>query len=92
MFRTTFVVGPNRRLSDIISMIVFNLKVVCCLWTFKQLMLNLFDNDILAIEHDENITGSEVNCACPTLDRRIERMHRCTGNLLIGYLYTEPNL
>ena len=92
MFRTTFVVGPNRRLSDIISMIVFNLKVICCLRTFQQLMLDLFDNNILAVEHDEDITGSEVNCACPTLDRRIERMHRRTGNLLTVHLYMNPFL
>ena len=71
---------------------VLNLEVICYLWTFKQLMLNLFDNDILAIEHNENITGSEVNCACPTLDGRIERMHRCTGNLLTVHLYMNPFL
>ena len=55
---------------------VLNLEVICCLRAFQQLMLNLFDNDILAIEHDENITGSEVNCACPTLLGGIERMLR----------------
>lgn len=67
------------REDNVICMEVFNLEVVCCLWTFKQFMLNLFDNNILAIEHDENITGFEVNRACPTLDGRIERMHRCTS-------------
>ena len=74
----------------IISMKVLNLKVICCLRAFKQFMLNLFDND--AIEHNENITGSEVNCACPTLDRRIERMHRRAGDLFTVHLYMNPFL
>ena len=52
---------------------ILNLEIICCFGAFQQFVLNLFDNNILAIEHDENITGSEVNCACPTLDRRIER-------------------
>ena len=73
-------------------MIVLNLKVVCCLWAFKQFMLNLFDNNILAIEHDKDISGAEVNCACPTLDGRIERMHRRTGDLFTVHLYMNPFL
>ena len=70
-------------------MVILNLEVICRFRTFQQLMLNLFDNDILSVEHDENITCSEVNRACPTLLRNIERMHRCAGDLLTGYLYTE---
>ena len=73
-------------------MIVLNLEVICCLWTFQQLVLNLFDNDILAVEHDEDITCSEINCACPPLLRNIERMHRRAGNLFTVYLYMNPFL
>ena len=55
-------------------------------------MLNLFDNDILAVKHDKDISGAEVNCACPTLDRRIERMHRRAGDLFPVHLYMNPFL
>ena len=91
-FITSGVVYQNTTITNIISMKFINPEVICCLWTFQQLMLNLFDNDILAIEHNENITGSEVNCACPTLDRRIERMHRRTGDLFPVHLYMNPFL
>ena len=73
-------------------MIVLNLEVICGFRTFKQFMLNLFDNNILAVEHDKNITCSKVNCACPTLDRRIERMHRRAGDLFTVHLYMNPFL
>ena len=76
----------------IISMIVLNLKVICRFRAFQQLMLNLFDNNILAVKHNENITGSEINCACPTLNRGIERMHRRTGDLFTVHLYMNPFL
>ena len=69
-----------------------DLKVICCDRSFKDFVLNLLKNDILAIEHDENITGSEVNCACPTLDGRIERMHRRAGDLFTVHLYMNPFL
>ena len=92
MFRTTFVVGPNRRLADIISMEILNLEIICCFGAFQQFVLNLLYNDILAIEHDEDITCSEINCACPTLDGRIERMHRRAGDLFPVHLYMNPFL
>ena len=67
--RCTFVMHQDGLFADIISMEILNLEVICCLRAFKQLMLNLLDNDILAIEHNENITGSEVNGTCPPLNR-----------------------
>ena len=46
--------------AHIISVEPLNLEVICRFRTFKQLMLNLFDNNILAIEHDKDITCSAV--------------------------------
>ena len=37
-------------------------------------MLHLLDDDILAVEHDEHITGSELTSNYPPLDGRIEGM------------------
>ena len=91
-FITSGVVYQNTTITNIISMKFINPEVICCLWTFKQFVLNLFDNDILAIEHDEDITCSEINCACPPLNRRIERMHRRTGDLFPVHLYMNPFL
>ena len=53
-----------------------DLKVICCDRSFKDFVLNLLKNDILSVKCDENITGSEVNCACPTLFGDIERVLR----------------
>ena len=58
---------------------ILNLEVICYLWTFKQFMLYLLYNNILAIEHNENIASSKINRACPTLFGDIERVLRCTG-------------
>ena len=79
-----------RLVTDIISMEILNLEIICCLRAFQQLMLNLFDNDILAIEHDEDITSSEVNCACPTLFGDIERVFRRTGQGFALYCHMNP--
>ena len=68
--------------ADIISMVVLNLEIICCLRAFKQFMLNLFDNNILAIEHNENIAGSQVTRTRPSFDRRIERVLRGTSKRL----------
>jgi len=89
MIRTTFIMGPNRRVTNIISMVIFNLEVICRFRTFKQFVLNLLNNDILAVEHNKDISCTEINSTCPTLLRNIERMHRCADDLLTGYLYTE---
>ena len=62
--------------ADIISMEILNLEVICYLWTFKQFMLYLLYNNILAIEHNENIASSKINRACPTLFGDIERVLR----------------
>ena len=58
---------------------VFDLEIICCFGAFQQFVLNLLHDNILAVKHDEDVTGSEVNCACPTLDGRIEGMLRCAG-------------
>ena len=73
-------------------MIILNLEVICCLWTFQQLVLNLFDNDILTVEHNKDISCTEINSTCPTLLRNIERMHRRTGDLFTVHLYMNPFL
>ena len=82
MFRTTFVVGPNRRLSNIIGMEVFDLEIICCFGAFQQFMLDLLHDNILTIEHNENIAGSQVTRTRPSFDRRIEGVLRGTSKRL----------
>ena len=76
--------------TNIIGMEVFDLEIICCFRAFQQLMLNLFDNDILTIEHNENIARSEINRACPPLDGRIEGMLRRIGQGFIIYSDMKP--
>ena len=56
-----------------------NFKVISGFRSFQQFMLYLLYNDILAIEHDENIASSKINSTCPPLLGDIERMLRRTG-------------
>ena len=73
-------------------MIILNLEVICRFRTFKQFVLNLLNNDILAVEHNKDISCTEIDSTCPTLLRNIERMHRRAGNLFTVYLYMNPFL
>ena len=45
-------------------------------------MLDLFHDDIFAVDKDENVTRAEVRCICPALDRTIERVRRRSNNFL----------
>ena len=73
-------------------MVILNLEVICRFRTFKQFVLYLLDNDILAIEHNKDISCTEINSTCPTILGNIERMHRCAGDLLTVHLYMNPFL
>ena len=60
--------------ANIIGMIILNLKVVDGDRCFQNLVLGLFQRDILAIDQHQNISGAEVYCGIPSLMRHIEGM------------------
>ena len=84
------IVSEYTLFTNIIGMEVFDLEIICCFGTFQQFVLNLLHDNILAIEHNENITGSEVNCACLPLLGDIERVFRRTGQGFIIYSDMNP--
>ena len=61
-------------MGDIIGMIIFYLEVINLDRAFQKFMLDLFNNNILAIDQDQNITSTEVNRIRPALDRTVERL------------------
>lgn len=67
---------------NIIGMIILDLEVIDLDRAFEQLMLDLFDNDIFAIDEDENVTGAEVRRVRPALGGTVERMRRRSNDLL----------
>lgn len=60
----------------IIGMIVLDLEVIDLDRAFEQLVLDFFDDNIFAVDQNENIPRPEFAGLCPALDRRIERMSR----------------
>ena len=66
----------------IIGMIVLDLEVIDLDGAFEQLVLDLFDDNIFAVDTDENVTRAEVRCIRPALDRTIERVRRRSNNFL----------
>ena len=50
--------------ADIIGMIILNLEVIDLDGRFQKLMLNFFNDDILAVDEDENISCTEIRRAC----------------------------
>ena len=63
-------------------MIVLDLEVIDLDRAFEQLVLDFFDEDIFAIDKDENVTRTEVRRIRPALDRTIERVRRRGNNFL----------
>ena len=74
---------------NIISVIILHLEVVDCYRCFQDLMLDFFNNHILAIDENENISGAELNGIGPALYRRVERMGRRGYDLFAAdeYMY-----
>ena len=71
--------------TDIISMIVLNLKVIDRYRCFKKFMLHLLDDHIFAIEKLNPVPGTEVYCVSPTLLWYPERVCWCRGDLFAVY-------
>ena len=67
-------------------MIILNLEVIDLDGSFQKLMLHFFNDDILAVDEDENISRTEMRRACPAVYRRIEWMLRCSDDLLTVYV------
>ena len=61
---------------NIIGVKILDFKVIDFDRTLEQFMLNLLNNDILAVIENKDITCTEVDCACPTFLCRIERVRR----------------
>ena len=70
---------------NIIGMIIRNLEVIDLDRAFEQLVLDFFDDDILTVDKDENVTRAEVRCIRPALDRTIERVRRRSYNFLAAH-------
>lgn len=53
----------------IICMIIRNLEIVDFDGTFKELVLDFLDNNIFAVDEDEDIAGTKMHRRCPAFDR-----------------------
>ena len=66
---------------DIVGVVIRNIEVVDGYRSFKDFMLDFFDNYILAVDENEDITGTELNRIRQSLDGGIEGMR---GNSIYG--------
>lgn len=66
--------NQNTRISNIVGVVIRNIEVVDGYGGFKDLMLYFFDNYILSVDENEDITGTELNRIRPSLDGGIEGM------------------
>lgn len=67
---------------NIIGMIVLNLEVVNLNRAFQQLVLDFFDDNIFAVDEDENIARAEVCRVRPALGGAVERMRSRSNDFL----------
>ena len=85
----TLIMHQYTGFGHIISMVILNMEVVDFDRRLQNLMLDLFNNDIFAVDQNQNITGTEVNCLCPALDRGIEGMRGRSNDLLAVNKYMD---
>ncbi len=68
-----------------------NLKVENLNRCLQDFVLYLLNNDIVPVDSDENVPGTQLNRLSPAFHRRAERVLRCTidGFSLNGYIYNQ---
>ena len=69
-------------IGNIIGVIACNLEVIDVNGAFQYLVLDFLDNDILAIDENQNVARTKLCRIRPTLDWRIEGMGGCGDDLL----------
>ena len=77
----------HARLSDIIGMVVLNLEVIDLNRVFQQFMLDFFNNDIFAVDENQDVPSTKMYSICPALDRTVERVAGRTDNFLVIYKF-----
>ena len=78
----TLIMHQHTGFGNIISMVILNMEVVDFDRRLQNLMLDLFNNDIFAVDQNQNITGTESYCICPTLYGGIEGVAGSCDNFL----------
>ena len=58
----------------------FNFEVIYRYRWFKNLVLNLFKDNVIAVDSNKNISGSKVDSTYPSFFGYIEGMSRCSDN------------
>ena len=68
-----------------------NLKVENLNRCLQDFVLHLLNNNIVPVDSDENVPGTQLNRRNPTFDRRVKWVLRCTidGFSLNGYIYNQ---
>ena len=80
---TTLIMHQHKRIIRfctfryIVGVVVLYLKIVDGDGGFEKLVLNLLNDNILAVARYKNITRSELDRFNPALLRRVERMRWC---------------
>ncbi len=64
-------------------MVLLNLEIIDLNRILEDFMLYLFNDDILAINQNQDITGTQFTGIRPTLNRRIERV--AGRSVIIGF-------
>ena len=66
---------------------LFDLKVINRYGRFKDLMLNLFYNNVLAVEKLQAVSGAKSDRIRPSFLRHIKRVRGCCRDLLAVHRY-----
>ena len=85
LITTIRIMNKDTAFGHIIGMEPLNLKVIDRYRCFKNLVLNLLDDHILAIKKLKSITGTEIYRVSPTLLWHPERVCWCRGDLFADY-------
>ena len=79
------IMHQHADVGNIIGVITCNLEVIDIDGAFQNLMLDFFNNDILAVDKNQNVACAKLGSLRPTLDRRVEGMGRRCDDFLTAY-------
>ena len=86
---TTSIVYKDWHRTHKIRVEIRNLKVENLNRCLQDFVLHLLNNDIVPVDSDENVPGTQLNRLSPAFHRRVERVLRCTidGFSRDGHMY-----
>lgn len=79
----TYIMDQNARACYKVCVVILDMEIVDSDWCFENLVLNLLNNYILAVDQNQYVAGTELCRLSPSFDGGVERMSGCCYNFFL---------